>query len=92
MRLPLLAFALALAASAANAAERTVAMPFAACLEIIAEATGEADAPPVALASTASLRIVRFPAVDGFVTIACNRAEGRMTLASTRVGGEVASR
>lgn len=79
----------ALAAGASACAEtddsRTVTMPYADCLAIIAETAQEIDEKPVTLVGTDDLTTVRINASDGFVTISCSRPENRMTLAKSPV-------
>jgi hypothetical protein len=67
-------------AAASAESTKTAPMPFKDCLAIIAETTQETDSMPVTLANTADLRAVRINADDGFVTIACRRAEGTVTI------------
>ena len=79
------AFALLASASAqaAPAGTRTATLPFEACLSIIAEIAGDLGEEPVALVKTSDIHTVRIDAADGFVTVSCNRPEGRMTLTKT---------
>ena len=78
-------FGCATAATAASAfAEtpgvRVATMPFAECIALIDEAVQEEGVSPVQLVRTGDERAVRLDAADGFVTIACSRADNKVTL------------
>ncbi len=82
-----LAFTAAVLASSSTVVSlegtKTVPMPFAECLSIIAEVSRETGVAPATLVSTGDRRTVRINAADGFVTVSCSRAEGTMTLGRT---------
>jgi len=92
-----LAIALAFSAAALGACgaaaspegTKTVLMPFAECLSIMAEVSHETGTVLATLVSTPDQRTVRIQAADGFVTVSCRRADTSMSL--TRTGPSAAA-
>jgi hypothetical protein len=69
---------------AAPANVRTAALPFGECLAVMDEAASEAGLAPILLVNTPGERSVRIDAEDGYVTIACRRAEGTIVVTANR--------
>jgi hypothetical protein len=83
------------AVRADGASTRIAAIPYGECLSIIDEASREVSEQPINLVNTGDMRVVRINAADGFVTIACSRADNRMILTKSAVpaaAGMTASR
>jgi hypothetical protein len=59
---------------------RVTSLPFSDCLGILAEVSKETGVRPLHVVSTDDLRVTRFEAADGVLTISCNRQQGRMVL------------
>jgi hypothetical protein len=59
---------------------RVASLPFSDCLGILAEVSKGAGVRPLHVVSTDDLRVTRFEAADGFLTISCNRQQGRMVM------------
>ncbi|MGO4387385.1 hypothetical protein AB4Y85_07590 [Microvirga sp. 2YAF29] len=76
---------LSAAVHAQEANTRIASMPYADCLAIIAEASGEIDEQPVRLVDTSDQTTVRIPASDGFVTVSCSRSDNQMMLTKSPV-------
>lgn len=81
----LAALAAGSAVQAQEADTRIASMPYADCLSIIAEVSGDIDEKPVHLVDTDDLTTVRINASDGFVTVSCSRSDNRMVLTKSPV-------
>jgi hypothetical protein len=67
-------------ADTAGPVSRTETMRFADCISLIEEISNEIGAAPAHLLRTKDVWLTRVDAIDGSVTITCNRPENRLTL------------
>jgi hypothetical protein len=80
----LTAIAIMLLPGAAWAIEtQTREISFSGCLAVIAQVSGQYDAPPVNVVETSDLRIVKWFLSDGNVMVACSRPDGKMVVTKT---------
>jgi hypothetical protein len=78
------AIAIMLLPGAAWAIEtQTREISFSGCLAVIAQVSGQYDAPPVNVVETSDLRIVKWFLSDGNVMVACSRPDGKMVVTKT---------
>jgi hypothetical protein len=62
---------------------QTREISFSGCLAVIAQVSGQYDAPPVNVVETSDLRIVKWFLSDGNVMVACSRPDGKMVVTKT---------
>ena len=83
--LVVLTFIAAPEAATAKARSVSKSMSFEACLAVIRRTASDLRVAPINIVETNSVRMVRFPTVDGSVLVTCSRPDHKMVMTmSTR--------